>query len=117
MANENQIELRLVLERWKAVREHWDLNSEEEGSLLMGSGFSGPVEYVHSWGAATMERRMRLLIDLSGALSSLFNDEERVRKWLRRPLDSASGRNPIQAMSTSTEWIRTLKRGALDFIS
>jgi uncharacterized protein (DUF2384 family) len=58
---------------------------------------------------------MRLLIDLSQALSALFNDDEQIRKWLRRPLDSLNGRSPIQAMSSSTEWIHSLRRTALDF--
>jgi hypothetical protein len=117
MADEDQIELRLVLERWKAVRAQWGLTFEEEGGLVRGSGFSGRVGEVNSWGAAGMERRMRLMIDLSLGLSTLFVSEDRVRNWLRQPLRSAHGRSPIEAMSSSEEWIRFFKRTVVDFTS
>lgn len=115
MAIENERELCVIMGRWDTVRADWLLNPEEEAHLLGGTGMSGPVDQAESWEAPRMEQRMRLFIELWIALDMLMADEERVRRWLRRPLSSLGDRSPIQAMASSVEWIRTFKNIALDF--
>jgi hypothetical protein len=65
---------------------------------------------------ARWEQRMRLLVDLGVALDALLIDGHKVCYWLRRPRESMGGRSPIEAMSTSVEWIRQLRGIALDFV-
>ena len=109
------MELRAMMSRWDSLRARWALTPYEEPQLLGGTGFAGPVGNIASWRPARMEQRMRLLLDLGAALDALLVDERRIRAWLRRPLASLDGRRPIDAMSTSPEWIRALRRAALDF--
>ena len=116
MADEQAIELRAMIARWEALRERWALDTHEEAGLLGHSALDGPVGEVASWRAPRMEQRMRLLIDLGAALDALLVDGHRVSYWLRCPRESMGGRSPIEAMSTSVEWIRQLRGVAQDFI-
>ncbi|THD34450.1 MAG: hypothetical protein E7773_14775 [Sphingomonas sp.] len=117
MAREDAIEMRAVMARWDALRERWALDADEEAGLLGGAVLAGPIGEVASWRAASMEQRMRLLIDLGVALDALLADGVKVCLWLRRPRDSMGGMSPIDAMSSSVEWIRSLRKAALDFIA
>ncbi|MDQ2804362.1 MAG: MbcA/ParS/Xre antitoxin family protein [Pseudomonadota bacterium] len=96
-----------VLPRWDAVVISWEL-SPEERTVLLAATTEGPVNLVETYRPAEAERRMRLVIELSGLLDLAFDDQERVRRWLRRPLAALCDRTPIEAMATSTEWTRRL---------
>ena len=100
-----------VLPRWDAVVIRWGLSPEERSGLLAGA-LAGPVDVVETYRATEAERRMRLIIELSGLLEQAFDDEDRVRRWLRRPHVALCDRTPIEAMATSTEWTRRL----IDFV-
>lgn len=115
MADENEIEMRAMMSRWEALREHWALAPDEEAGLLGDSALTGPIGKAESWHAARMEQRMRLLIDLGAGLDSLLEDQERIRSWLRKESSSLGGHSPIVAMGSSIEWIRQLRRVAWDF--
>lgn len=115
MADENAIEMRAMISRWDATRRRWALEDYEEAGLLGAAALAGPINEPASWGAPKMEQRMRLLIDLAAALDTLLVDETRIRDWLRLPLRSVGNRAPIEAMSSSVEWIRALRNAALDF--
>ena len=117
MANEDAIEMRAMMARWETLREHWALKPFEEAGLLGDAALAGPIGSVTSWQAVRMERRMRLLIDLGSGLDTLLVDERRIRAWLRRETESFGGLSPIGAMSSSVEWIRQLRRAAMDFAS
>lgn len=116
MTAENDLELWMVLNRWERVREDWYLTREEETRLLAGSTIAGPVNEVPSWGARQLEQRMRLLTRLAGALTAVLREDERIRAWLRRPLESLGERTPLEAMASSIEWIRVLEKNAADFV-
>lgn len=116
MADEGTMEMRAMMARWEALREQWSLDAGEEAGLLGGTGFEGPVGEVASWQAPRMEQRMRLLIELGGALDVVLGGGHRVCLWLRRPLPSMGGMSPIEAMSSSVEWIRSVRGAALDFV-
>ena len=102
------IPLKGVIARWDAMVIRWGL-SGNECSALLGSGDSGPVWDVSSYGLPTAERRMRLLVTLQPIVTSVFaGDEERVRAWLRRSNINLSGRTPLDVMMSSPEWIAWL---------
>lgn len=115
MAEESAIEMRAMMARWDALRERWALEPHEEAGLLGDAALTGPIGDVGSWHAPKMEQRMRLLIDLGAGLDSLFEDEQRVRVWLRRKTASFGGATPIEVMTSSIEWIRQLRRVTWDF--
>lgn len=98
-----------VLPRWDAVVIRWALTPEERTSLLAGA-LEGPVDLVETYRADEADRRMRLVIELAFALEHVFSSEGRTRRWLRRPHVALSDRTPIEAMSQSPEWTRTLIR-------
>ena len=88
------------------VRQDWGLTEDEEARLLAGGGLSGPIEEVESWRAGEMERRSRLLLEVSLLLSAVFPSNVRVRDWLRCPNRALGGATPLDRMSASPEWIR-----------
>ncbi len=116
MAEEDALEMLAMLSRWEGLHARWGLDSDEEAALLGGSAFAGPVGDIESWRSSRMEERMRLLIDLGSGLDALLVDEDRICSWLRRRIDLLGGLTPIEAMSSSIEWIRSLRRAALNFV-
>lgn len=116
MAEENAIEMRVMMARWESLCARWALDDAEEASLLGGAAFAGPVGKAASWRASSMEQRMRLLVELGAALDALLGDDYRICVWLRRPRESMGGKCPIEVMGTSVEWIRSLHRAASDFV-
>ena len=116
MAEENAIEMRVMMARWESLCARWALDDGEEAALLGDASLVGPVGEVASWRASRMEQRMRLLVELGAALETLLGDDYRICVWLRRPRESMSGKSPIDVMATSVEWIRSLHRAALDFV-
>lgn len=117
MADENAIEMRAMISRWDATRRRWGLEDGEEAGLLGHDALVSPMTELASWAAPKMEQRMRLLIDLAAALDALLADETRVREWLRCPLRSVGNCTPIEAMSSSVEWIRALRNAAREFVA
>lgn len=115
MAEEDAMELRATMARWEMVRARWALGPDEEADLLGGTGFSGPPGRPASWRPATLERRIRLLVSLGDALDVVLRDEARVRAWLRRPCVIIGDQRPIDAMATSTVFIRALRDAAEAF--
>lgn len=104
------VPLRGVIARWDAMIIRWGL-AGDECSALLGSGDNGPIDKVVSYGFATAERRMRLLVTLEPIVASVFDgDEERTRAWLRRPNLNLSDRTPLEVMTGSPEWILWLIR-------
>ncbi|WP_176500224.1 antitoxin Xre/MbcA/ParS toxin-binding domain-containing protein [Sphingomonas sp. HMP9] len=117
MADENAIEMRAMISRWDATRQRWGLEDCEEAGLLGHDALVSPMTGLANWGAPKMEQRMRLLIDLAAALDALLVDETRVREWLHRPRRSVGSHTPIEAMSTSVEWIRAFRNAAREFVA
>jgi hypothetical protein len=108
-------ELRTTLALWDNQTEEWALSAEEEAGLLGSTAFAGPLTHAASWGASHMEQRLRLLTDFGATLDSVLIEQQCIRIWLRSPRDSLQGLSPIQAMSSSVEWIHLLRRAALEF--
>lgn len=115
MADEDAKELRATMARWEAVRVRWALNPDDEADVLGGTGFGGSPGDPASWRPATLERRIRLLVSLGDALDALLRDEARVRAWLRRPCALIGGQRPLDAMSSSVEFVRVLRDAAEGF--
>lgn len=115
MAVEDAMELRATMARWEAVRARWALNPADEAGVLGGTGFEGPPGEASSWRPAQLERRIRLLVSLGDALDVLLRDEARVRAWLRRPCPLIGGQRPLDAMSSSVEFVRVLRDAAEGF--
>ena len=104
------VPLKGVIARWDAMVIRWGLDGDERSALL-GSGDEGPVADVATYGLATAERRMRLLVTLEPIVASVHDcDEERTRAWLRQPNVNLSHRTPLDVMTRSPEWILWLNR-------
>ena len=116
MAQEDQMEMRAMMSRWEVTRARWALSPAEEAGLLGGTGFSGPVAEAASWNAVSLERRMRLLVELGDGLELLMRSEMDIRRWLRRPMPSIGHCRPIDVMETSVEWIRRFRDAVQDFL-
>lgn len=102
--------LKGVIVRWEAMVIRWGLEGDE-CSALLGTGEEGPVADISSYGLATAERRMRLLVTLEPIVASVHEaDEERTRAWLRQPNVNLSNRTPLEVMTRSPEWILWLIR-------
>lgn len=100
--------LHVVIARWDTLVASWDLTGGE-CSALLGSGGVGPVDEVASYGLATAERRMRLLVALGEIVASVYDgDEERIHAWLRGANGNLRGRSPLGVMTRSPEWIHWL---------
>lgn len=116
MADRRAMETGVTMARWDELRERWALDADEEAGLLGGGALDGPVGAAISWRPQRLEERMRLLADLGGALDVLLIDGCRIRCWLRGRRHSMGGHSPIEAMSSSAEWIRRLLGVARDFM-
>ncbi len=114
MSERHAKELRTLLALWEELIEHWALDADEEAGLLGGASFAGRIGDIASWHASSMEQRMRLLIELGSLLDDLLSDHERIRRWLRRRQPSLR-QSPIDAMSSSVEWLHWLRHTALSF--
>lgn len=94
-----------VLSLWDEIVTRWALDPEERCGLLGGFA-SGPIDDIETYHILCGEQRMRLLVDLDPILTRIWNDERRIRQWLRAPNPGLADRSPIDVMSRSPEWVR-----------
>lgn len=104
----NDLPLHGVIARWDTMIINWGLEVDD-CSALLGEGTGEAVGDPSSYGVATAERRMRLMLTLEPIVAAVFEgDGERVRAWLRRPNVNLRERTPLEVMTQSPEWIRWL---------
>jgi hypothetical protein len=104
----NDLPLCTVITRWDAMVIHWGLEVDD-CSALLGEGTGEAVGDPSSYGVATAERRMRLMVTLEPIVTAVFEgDRGRVRAWLHRPNVNLRQRTPLEVMTQSPEWIRWL---------
>lgn len=101
-----EMELRLVVSRFREAVADWDLSPEETGALLGGASGAEEEDPLRRELGVEAETRLRLVIEVAHGLDRMFGPAE-LRAWLRDDEDGEV--TPLEFISRGVTELRAMR--------